>query len=311
MPEEDEGLPNFEDVAKEMASKDQENQYLKSRNFGLQDAVESGGLPRNDSNVIEYKLSSEELLERIEHYLKGDVLKTRVNENNEVESFYVVPTKKISVNLYRNEKTGRVYVIDEHPSGKEKEKWLLMSIFEKDESGTGIVEVPIEDNYRDIILNELLHLLQSKAKNPPIKYLGFATKEVADPARINLNEYGVQEVMNILSMYISKETFLSWYKEDRIFEIMGDLGTQLNKFFLINSKQIGLDTEYKKTKYPMIIVTILHTVENAYRRALMGNENRGTREGIVITQHQGVGNQPFQQFSPPKKRWSPFDRSTW
>lgn len=309
--EEEQGMPSFQDIEKEMSSKEQENQYLRSRNFGLQDATEGGFMPKPEPNVIEFKLSSDDLLERIEHYLKGDVLKSRTNSEGETETYYSPPTKKISVSLFRDNITGRVYVVNEHPTGKEEEDWDLLSVFEVDEEGRSI-ENNVEDNYKNLLLNELLTALESKAKKPKITHLGLATKEVIDPLRVNLNEYGVQEVMNILSMYITKETFLSFYKEERIFEILGDLGNQLNKFFLINSKAIGLNTEYKKTKYPLIIVTIIHAVENAYRRALQGNENRGTREGIIVTQHQGVGSNPYpQSFSKGKKSWSLFDKSTW
>lgn len=117
--------------------------------------------------------------------------------------------------------------------------------------------------------------------------------------------------MNLLSMYINKETFLSWYKEERINEILSDIGDNLNKFLLVNGKAMGLDTEYKKTKYPLIVVTILHSIENAYRRALLGSENKGTREGILITQHQPQTNSYAALPPPAKKKWSPLDKSTW
>lgn len=318
---EDGAAPDMGQIEKALSEKDQENQYLRSRNLSLQDAAESNFSPKQDANVIEYKLSSEELLERIEHYLRGDILKTRVNDQKQTETFYSVPTKKISVNLYRDNITGRIYVVNEHPTGKipqdkEREEWDMVSIMESDEQNQ-MMEVPIEFNYKPFLLKELTKSMASKSKEPKITALGIATKEIQDNARINLNEYGVQEVMNILSLYITKETFLSWYKEDRIYEIMGDLGNQLNRFFLINSKAIGLDTEYKKTKYPLIIVTLVHAVENAYRRALLGNENKGTREGILVTQHQGVGQQPYMGGMPmpsqghKKKSWSPFDKTTW
>lgn len=320
--EEDSNYPNMEEINNQFSSKEQENQYLRSRNLGLQDAMEGNAMPRQDSNVIEYKLSSEELLERIEHYLKGDILKTKIT-NGQIETFYSVPTKKISVTFYRNEKTGIIYVVDEHPYDKEEGEWKILSILELDEEKR-LIESPVEDNYHTTLMNELLEGLNevppvkkgrpsTKVAKKKITRLGLANKEIIDPLRINLNEYGVQEVMNILSMYITKETFLSYYKEERIYEILGDLGDALNKFFLINSKIIGLDTEYKKTKYPMIVITILHAVENAYRRALMGNENRGTREGIVISQHQplGGGMGGFPTLPVPKKKWNLFDKSSW
>jgi hypothetical protein len=312
--DDDTGMPDFEQINREMVSKDQENQYLRSRSLQMQDAIESNFNPKQDANVIEFKLSSEELLERIEHYLRGDILKTRINENKQAETFYTTPTKKLSVNLYRDNQTGRVYVVNEHPTGKKEEDWDVISVFDPDEGDAEkVIETPVEQNYKLFILNELQTILKSKAKKPRVISLGIASKEIQDNSRINLNEYGVVEVMNILSLYITKETFLSYYKEERIYEICGDLGNQLNKFFLINSKAMGLDTEYKKTKYPLIIVTILHSVESAYRRALLGNENKGTREGILVTQHQGVGNPQNYQPMPTskKKSWSPFDKSSW
>lgn len=306
-----EDFPDLEGINRELLNKEQENQHLRSRNFGLQDVAESNFMPKNDSNVIEFKLSAEELLERIEHYLRGDVLKTRVNEERQVETYYSAPTKRISVSIYKQEKTGRIYIVNEHPQGIEEEDWEVLSIFEKDEELKGMQESEVEKNYQTYFLKEIKDGLNSKKDK--IIFVGYGTKEIIDTSRTNLSEYGVQEVMNLLSMYISKETFLSWYKEDRIYEILGDLGDQLNKFFLINGKMLGLDTEYKKTKYPVIVVIILHTVENAYRRALLGSENKGTREGIIVTQHQPMGGYQ-DNFAPqrvPKKKWSPFDKTTW
>lgn len=312
--EEEQEIPDLEGIQERMSSKDFENQYLKSRNFGLQDAIEGNSMPKQESNVIEFKLSSEELLERIEHYLKGDILKTRVNEEGQVESFYTIPTKKISVTLYKNLIKDIVYIVDENPSKNTEEvEWKILSVLENNEEGERI-EVSVEDNYHDFLLNELINGLASRKKEKPIVRIGTGNKEIIDKDRVNLNEYGVQEIMNILSMYITKETFLSWYKEERIYEILSDLGYALNKFFYINGRNLGLDTEYKKTKYPMIVTTILHAVENAYRRALMGNENRGTREGIIVTQHQSPGmNNPDFPHQPvkSKRRFSAFDKSTW
>lgn len=298
---------NLEDIEKKSSEQEQENSYLRSRNLGLNEAVESNFLPKNDANVIEFKLSAEELLERIEHYLRGDVLKQKrsESESGEIESYYAVPTKKITVNLFEDKKTKIIYVVDKHP-GENSKDWEVLSMIQEEDGE--IQEIAIEDNYKASLLEEIRNGLEGKKKEFISK--GYATKEVSDDERINLNEYGVAEIMNTLSMYINKETFLSWYKEDRINEIMADLGDRINEFLYINGKKMGLDTEYKKTKYPMMVVTILNIVESAYRRAIMGNENRGTREGIIITQHDNpqLGH---PQMQVPKKKWSAFDKSTW
>ncbi len=314
----EDGNPTLEDIEKEMLLKEEENSYLKSRSLGLQDAVESNFIPKADSNVIEFKLSPEELLERIEHYLRGDILKSRMNEDKELETFYTNPTMKITVTLFQSKGSKIIYVVNEHPidnsqsrDNKEKEDykdWEILSMIQEGKKGEESEELIIEDNYKKLLLEELKKGLTAKKKTFISK--GHATKEVVDKSRINLNEYGISEIMKTLSMYINKETFLSFYKEERINEIMADIGDKLNEFLLINGKLMGLDTEFKKTKYPLMIVTILHTIESSYRRALLGNENRGTREGILITQHQpqGANNMPMQT---PKKRWSAFDKTTW
>jgi len=313
--DEQEGV-DLEAIEKQIASQDQENSYLRNANLGLRDSVESSFLPKTDTNVIEFKLSPEELLERIEHYLRGDVLATRKGENDEIETYYTVPTKKITVTLFENIKSKIIYVIDEHPKensdkktddkNNEENNWEILSIIQG--KGEDAQEMTVEENYKDFLLEELKKGLKEKKKKFVSK--GYAIKEIPDKSRINLNEYGIVEIMSLLSMYINKETFLSFYKEERINEIMADIGDKLNEFLLINGKSMGLDTEFKKTKYPSMVVTILHAIESGYRRALLGNENRGTREGIIITQHQPqMGN--IMPTQAPKKKWSPFDRATW
>ena len=240
------------------------------------------------------------------------MLKSRKGEDGELETYFSSPTKKINVALFENIKTKVVYVVDEHPQEKleeedEDEHWEILSLIEGE--GENAEEMVVEDNYKDFLLEELKKGL--KAKKKIFISRGRATKEILDNARIILNEYGIAEIMNTLSMYINKETFLSFYKEDRINEIMADIGDKLNEFLLINGRLMGLDTEFKKTKYPLMVITILHSIESSYRRALLGNENRGTREGILITQHQpqpGFSQMPMQT---PKKKWSAFDKSTW
>ncbi len=309
----EDGNSTIEDIEKQITSTNDENSYLRNKVLSMQDVVESNFLPKTDSNVIEFKLSPEELLERIEHYLRGDTLKSRTNEEGESETFYSVPTKKITVTLFENKRSKIIYVIDEHPeeknpdNKKDIQNWELLSIIKG--KGKKAEEIIIEDNYKNFLLEELKKGLKEKKKTFISK--GHATKDVLDKSRVNLNEYGIAEIMNTLSMYINKETFLSFYKEERINEIMADIGDKLNEFLYINGKLMGLDTEFKKTKYPLMMVTVLHSIESSYRRALLGNENRGTREGILITQHQPKQGMNLMPMQTPKKKWSPFDKSTW
>jgi len=293
-------MPNLEDIEKEIATKEEENQFLKSKSMGLQDAVDSNFMPKSDSNIIEYKLSAEELLSRIEHYLRGDILKTKINESGQSESFYTTPTKIVTTLVIQEKVSKIVYYIHEKQEENDIYQWVVVSIKSPDED-----EEITGEEHGTIIGNEL----KDKFNNKSFSKLGYTKREVVDNSKINLNDYGVSEIMNILSNYVTKETFLSNYKELRINEIMADIGDELNKFLYVNGKAMGLDTEYKKTKYPLMVITVLHAIESAYRRSIGGIENRGTREGIIITQHQPSGN-PMPTMAP-KKKWNPFDKSTW
>lgn len=106
---------------------------------------------------------------------------------------------------------------------------------------------------------------------------------------VTFNDFGVTTMMDIVTKYIDKNTTLSYYGEERIYEIMGDLGDELVLLILSNYKQMGMDTYYKKTKFRMVIVTTLHMIESAYRRALRGRTLEEVNQSRIIGQ---FGNLP-------------------
>ena len=114
-----------------------------------------------------------------------------------------------------------------------------------------------------------------------------------DPKLRNLNEYGVAEMMRIISNYVCKETLLSNYDIERVYEILADLGDELAKFLYCNYEKIGLVGEYKRTKFELMVLPVLHLVESTYRRALGGEERDNIKTGRIITQsqplNQGMG----------------------
>ena len=113
----------------------------------------------------------------------------------------------------------------------------------------------------------------------------------------------------IMSMYVTKETFLSFYDETRINEILGDLVDALNNFLYCNYEKMGMDTKFKESKYTMICLNLLHTVESCYRRALDGAEQENLRKRAFVTESGGMGGQ--QRGMAPRKKWRLFDKSTW
>jgi hypothetical protein len=101
---------------------------------------------------------------------------------------------------------------------------------------------------------------------------------------VTFNEYGVTSLMEIVTKYIDRNTILSNYPEERIYEILGDLGDELTLFILCNYVQLGMDTYFKKTKFRIIIATTLHIIESTYRRALRGKTIEEVNQSRVIGQ---------------------------
>lgn len=128
-----------------------------------------------------------------------------------------------------------------------------------------------------------------------------------------LNEYGIQLVMNIISFYLNRNTILSNYSEERINEILGDLGDELADLIYCNYEKMGMDTPQKKSRYPMLVLNVLHSIESTYNRAYKGGERESLRSARVVTQNEplssranmggmGVLNKPkFSLFNP--KTW--------
>lgn len=111
-----------------------------------------------------------------------------------------------------------------------------------------------------------------------------------DKRLIILNEYGVQLVMNFISFYLNRNTILSNYREERIYEILHNLGYELSDLLYINYETMGLDTVEKKSRAAMFVMNILHMIESAYNRALNGDERESLRKARIVTQNQPLGN---------------------
>lgn len=164
----------------------------------------------------------------------------------------------------------------------------------------------------DRILERIEHFLrgdQIKIDEKGNSYF-IATK---DETRKNFNEYGVSELMRIISMYVTKETFLSRYDEERINEILGDLGDALADFIYCNMHKMGMDNKYKQSKFILIVLNILHEVESCYRRAIGGAEQENLRTRSIVTQSNSFGGGGFGggRGIPQRKKFHPLKPGTW
>lgn len=101
-----------------------------------------------------------------------------------------------------------------------------------------------------------------------------------------LNEYGVQEVIRILSMYLNRNTILSDYDDEEIrFKVL-DFGRELNDLFFMKYEEMGLIGLEKRKNYPMLLREMVDIVHSSYKRALHGGEKRSLREARQITQSE-------------------------
>lgn len=99
-----------------------------------------------------------------------------------------------------------------------------------------------------------------------------------------LNEYGVQEIMKTLAMYVNRNTILSDYNIDEIQLKVFDFGRELNNLIFMRYDDFGMNTEEKRKNYPMLVREIVDIVHSSYNRALDGGERRSLREMISVNQ---------------------------
>ncbi len=131
-----------------------------------------------------------------------------------------------------------------------------------------------------------------------------------DKTQIPLNDLGVGAMMEIVSKYIDKNTALSYYSEMRIYEIMADLGDELNLFILSNYERMGMDDKFKKTKFRLLIVSTLHTIESTYRKAIAGEMSKRINESRIITQSDFTGDRSSPQM-PQRRKFNIFNPRTY
>lgn len=294
--------PDDFDISAAAEAVDLENRQLRNKNLELTGALTGGGFnDMSEQNLIHEQLETDKILERIEHFLKGDQIKI-----NEEGAYYVPPTKNILARIKEDPKTKIRYYIHEFQQVKKGTETIKEVVVRITSPATKDSEAIVID-----ILEVDSKRILDKLKNLTLKDVGYEYIAVIDEDKKPFNEYGVAEFMRTLSMYVTKETFLSYYDEERINEIMGDLGDALNNFLYCNYEKMGMDTKFKESKYTIIILNILHTVESCYRRALHGNEQQNLKTRAIVTQNQAGATFGGAPSMPIKKKWNPFNKNTW
>lgn len=193
-------------------------------------------------------------------------------------------------------------------------------------------------------LDRMYHLLSGHQL--VIDKKGNEVWEEPDDDRLKIfSDYGVKQIMNIISFYINKNTLLSNYDEKTIIWKVRDFGIELSDliytryedFFYYpkpeelfekykdqaNLKNITIEELYYKcaewsneelqnkiAHYPMICLSLIDAIHSTYLRALGGKERESLRKGINVMERvdnsmRGMGMQPQNQ---KFKLWKP---KTW
>lgn len=103
-----------------------------------------------------------------------------------------------------------------------------------------------------------------------------------------MNDFGVAEIMRILSMYLNRNTILSNYDETTINFKVYDFGNEVADLFYLKYEDMGLDTLEKRKLYPMIIRELVDTIHSAYLRALHGGERQSLHEQRSVSQQETI-----------------------
>ena len=174
------------------------------------------------------------------------------------------------------------------------------------------------------IINKNENLIQYQIENTELldklehfyrgEYIGTINGETAwvlpeDQTQIPMNKFGVSSMMEIVSKYIDKNTTLSYYSENRIYEVMADLGDELILFVLCNYEKMGMNDKVRKTKFRLLIVTTLHMIESTYRKAISGKTVEEINQSRIISQSDTLGRSPYQM--PHKQKFSLLNPISW
>lgn len=152
---------------------------------------------------------------------------------------------------------------------------------------------PTEDIIRwQLELNDILERAEHILRGDIVKFKdGHLIWEKNPNPELNpLNEFGVQEVMRVLAMYINRNTILSDYEKEEINYKVFDFGRALSNLIFMRYEEMGLDNEEKRKEYEMLVRQMVDIVHSSYKRALMGGERRSLREMISVQQsHSSTG----------------------
>ena len=161
----------------------------------------------------------------------------------------------------------------------------------------------------DNILERIDHLLRGHTleQDKDQNYLWIKPK---DDNLAVFNEYGVQEILRILSLYLNRNTILSNYTEEEVRVKMEDFSYELIDLIYLKYEEMGLTTVEKRKNYPILVRSITDTINSTFNRAIGGGERESLRTARTVTQMDPIGRN--QVGSPLQKKQFSFSKpNTW
>lgn len=178
-------------------------------------------------------------------------------------------------------------------------------------------------------LDRIYHLLSGHVVSTDPITRNVRWEEPEDDRLKIFSDYGVKQIMNIISFYINRNTLLSNYDEETIYWKVKDFGIELHDlifnryeaFFYYPSpeelfdkyKRVAEEKGIKMTEaelyakcvqwsreelqskfrhYPMIILALIDSVHTTFLRAMNGEERRSLRKQIQI--HESLNSPSYQ-----------------
>lgn len=139
----------------------------------------------------------------------------------------------------------------------------------------------------DNILERIDHLLRGHI----LKMLDGSVRwvESTNPEEQMFNDYGVNEILRTLSMYVNRNTILSNLTEEQVEFIVYDATCEINDLILCKYEDMGLNMYKKNVLYPMIVTELEHTFYFTLLRALKGGQREALTKVTSVNQTMGLG----------------------
>lgn len=251
----------LQDVQREIEQKKLENAQLQ-KNYGQVSSMFSG---ETSENLIQWQLDLSEEKEKIDHLLRGHVIKTDENHNE----YWAEPDNPRSKSLTDYGVEQLMNVVNFYLSRN-----LILSNYDEDTINWKMKDAA--DEIADKIFMEYEYVFYQ----PTIKELLRRDKD---------------KIEEIKERYKGNEKLI-----DEVIE-------QLYKDYLEEMEQI-----YKKNikQFPMIVRLLVDTIHAAHLRALNGGERDSLRTARHVSQSEGYGTGRPGQMAPQKK-FSMFRPTTW